>query len=137
MTDCRSLDRSWDLDLVVPELPAQGRWRGGPLAQRLRPGCETLLWHPGEGSRRITAGDGATTLRLEDTDLTLAQILLAIQVQPGAPGPLLGMGEITLEGVRGVVRFGAETIRFEGIRRIVIGGYSAYPARPTDGREPG
>ncbi|MGX9965853.1 hypothetical protein ACVFYP_21185 [Roseomonas sp. F4] len=120
---------SWDLDMLMPELPAQGRWRGGPVNHRLSPGHETLTWHPGEGDRLIRPQDGVGTLRLEDTDRTLAQILEAIVTEPGSATPRLMLGEIALQGVKGSIRLGEETIRFAGIQRVMIGGYSAYPTR--------
>jgi hypothetical protein len=119
----------WDLDLVMPELPAQGRWRGGPIARRLRAGPETLIWHPGDGNRVIALGDGVATLRLEDTDLTLAQVHAAIRADPKGAVPRLRLGEIATSDVVGCLRIGAESICFEGLARIVIGGFSAYPAR--------
>jgi hypothetical protein len=120
----------WDLDLVMPELPAQGRWRGGPVTRRLGNGPEEVIWHPGDGDRVIRLGDGVATLRLEDTDLTLAQILAAITPEPRAPAPRPGLGEIDVTGTTGLLRIGSESIGFEGLRRIVIGGFSRYPARP-------
>ncbi|NKE48237.1 hypothetical protein HB662_25900 [Roseomonas frigidaquae] len=120
----------WDLDYLMPEMPAQGRWRGGPVNHRLRSGNETLIWHPGDGSRVITLQDGVRTLRLEDTDRTLEQVLAAIRPEPNSAGkPRLLLGEISVAGVRGTVALGEEQIRFAGLHRIVIGGYSAYPAR--------
>jgi hypothetical protein len=121
--------RGWDLDMVMPELPAQGRWRGGPMTRRLRAGPETLVWHPGDGNRSIALGDGVATLRLEDTDRTLAQIHAAIEVDPKGAAPRLGLGEIGTQDVTGILRLGREAIRFAGLARIVIGGFSAYPAR--------
>ncbi|MGG5885866.1 hypothetical protein ACLF3G_01930 [Falsiroseomonas sp. HC035] len=129
MSDKDKRCNGWDLDMVMPELPAQGRWRGGPMTRRLRAGPETLVWHPGDGDRTIVLGDGVATLRLEDTDLTLAQIHAAIEGDPAGAKPRLGMGEIVTQGVIGRLRLGAETLRFEGLARIVIGGFSAYPGR--------
>lgn len=121
---------SWDLDFIVPEVPAQGRWRGGPLNHRLREGNETLIWHPGDGSRVISAQDGVHTLQLDDADRTLEQVMAAIRVESNSAGkPRLLLGEIGVAGVRGTIALGEEQIRFAGLRRIVIGGYSAYPAR--------
>jgi hypothetical protein len=129
MHDRDKRNGGWDLDLVMPEVPAQGRWRGGPMARRLRAGPETLTWHPGDGNRMIALGDGVATLRLEDTDLTLAQVHAAIRIDPKGTEPSLRLGEIETSGVIGCLRIGPESIRFEGLARIVIGGFSAYPAR--------
>ncbi|WP_439595831.1 hypothetical protein [Falsiroseomonas sp.] len=129
MTETNQSPGCWDLDYLLPERPAQGRWVGGPVNHRLRPGQETLIWHPGDGNRAIAAIDAVRTLQLDDTDRTLEQILQAIRLDPGSPEPRLGLGEILLEGVRGTIILGEERIRFAGVQRVVIGGYSAYPAR--------
>jgi hypothetical protein len=131
MCDREKRRGDWDLDMVMPELPAQGRWRGGPMTRRLRAGSETLVWHPGDGDRAIAVGDGVATLRLEDTDLTLAQIHAAIEADPRGAAPRLGLGEIGTQDVIGRLRLGGETLRFEGLARIVIGGFSAYPSRKS------
>ncbi len=130
MNDTAPGDGSWDLDFIMPELPAQGRWRGGPVNHRMRAGNEVLTWHPGDGNLTIALQDGVRTLQLDDTDRTLEQVLAAIRPEPNAAGkPRLMLGEIGVAGVRGVITLGDEQIRFAGLRRIVIGGYSAYPAR--------
>ncbi|MBU8537430.1 hypothetical protein [Falsiroseomonas tokyonensis] len=129
MTDTNRRPGCWDLDYLLPERPAQGRWHGGPVNQRLRPGNEHRVWHPGDGNCVIAVNDAVRTLQLDDTDRTLEQILQAIRVEPGSPLPRLGLGEILLEGVRGTIQLGEERIRFAGLQRVVIGGYSAYPAR--------
>ncbi|NKC29679.1 hypothetical protein [Falsiroseomonas selenitidurans] len=132
MNSTEPCGKRWDLDYLMPELPAQGRWQGGPMNQRLRPGREVMVWHPGDGNLGISATDGVATLRLEDTDRTLEQILAAIRPDPGSPAPRAALGEIELKGVKGTLTLGEEVIRFAGLQRIVIWGYSAYPAR--DGR---
>ncbi len=129
MNDTNNRSGHWDLDMLMPELPAQGRWRGGPVNHRLRPGSETQVWHPGEGNLLIRAVDGVRTLRLEDTDRTLQQIMDAIRTEAGSAAPRLMLGEIVMEGVKGRIELGEEIIRFAGIQRVVIGGYSAYPTR--------
>ena len=66
------------------------------------------------------------TLQLEDTDLTLADIAAAISADPTGQEPRLVPGEILVAGVIGRLVLGREVIRFRGVQRIVIGGYSAY-----------
>lgn len=120
----------WNLDHILPELPAQGRWRGGPVNRRQRLGKETVVWHPGDGDRVIAQEDSVRTLLLEDTDHTLAQVLAAIRIAPESQAePRLLLGEIVVEGVRGTIALGDEKVSFAGLTRIVIGGYSTYPAR--------
>lgn len=130
MNDTAPGHSRWDLDYLMPEAPAQGRWGGGPLNHRQHAGNETLFWHPGDGSRVIGPRDGVRTLHLEDTDRTLEQLLATIRPEPNSAGkPHLLLGEIALAGVLGTITLGNEQIRFAGLHRLVIGGYSAYPTR--------
>jgi hypothetical protein len=87
------------------------------------------IWHPGDGNLALVPADGVETLQLDDTDLTLAQLMEAIRPEPGSAAPRLLLGEIDCAGVAASLAVGREVIRFRGIARITIGGYSAYARR--------
>jgi hypothetical protein len=109
-------------------LPA-GRWRGGPIDARMRHRNKHEIWHPGDGNLALVPADGVETLQLDDTDMTLAQLMEAIRPEPGSAAPRLLLGEIDCAGVAASLAVGREVIRFRGIARITIGGYSAYARR--------
>lgn len=92
-------------------------------------GQDLILWHPGDGDDFISGGNGDDTLRLEDTGMSLEQILNAIQVLPGSPQPQLMDGYIDLKGVTGTITIGQETIQFRELERLVVGGYQFYQGR--------
>ena len=116
--------------ISTPEDPLPlGRWRGGPVDARMRHRNRHEIWHPGDGDLVLVPADGVETLQLDDTDLTLAQLMQAIRPDAASPPPRLLLGEIDCAGVAACLPLGRETIRFRGIARITIGGFSAYPAR--------
>ena len=116
---------TWTREDALPP----GRWRSGPVDARMRHRNPHEIWHPGDGDLVLIPADGVETLQLDDTDLTLAQLMDAIRPDPGSPAPRLLLGEIDCAGVSGRLVLGREVIRFRGIARVTIGGYSAYPAR--------
>lgn len=116
---------SWTQEDPAPA----GRWRGGPVDARMRHRNPHEIWHPGDGDLVLIPADGVETLQLEDTDLTLAQLVQAIRPDPGSAPPRLRLGEIDCSGVSAQLVLGRETIRFRGIARITIGGFSLYPRR--------
>jgi hypothetical protein len=114
---------------TAEEPPACGRWRGGPVTARMRNRGATFSWHPGDGCLSLTEADGVETLLIEDSGHTLAGLLAAIRVDDGRTMPRMALGEIDVTGIGGHLTLGAETIRFRGVARIAVGGWSLYPAR--------
>ncbi|NGM20157.1 hypothetical protein G3576_09040 [Roseomonas stagni] len=120
----RTAPQSWACEAEEP--PPFSRWRVGPLHTRLRAGNPVRIWHPGDGDLRLTEADGVETLQLDDTGWTLAQILDAIVLEPRSAKPQPSIGAVDVQRVMGRLTIGKETIRFRGILRIVVGGWSLY-----------
>lgn len=120
----RTAPQAWACEPEEP--PPFSRWRTGPLHTRLRARDPVRLWHPGDGDLRLTEADGVETLQLDDTGWTLAQILDAIVLEPRSAKPEASIGAVDVQRVCGRLTIGKETIRFRGILRIVVGGWSLY-----------
>jgi hypothetical protein len=108
------------------EAPPSSRWRAGPLNNRLRARYPLRIWHPGDGNLRLTEADGVETLQLDDAGWTLEQVHAAITTEFRSATPVLGIGTVDVRGVHGRLAIGPEVIRFRGILRIVVGGWSLY-----------
>lgn len=93
-------------------------------------GFDVVLWHPGEGNDTIMGGggttglDGSATLRLEDTGLTLEQILAAMQPAEGATMPYISGEAIIMGGFTGTITIGSEVLQVSNLDRLVLGGYT-------------
>ncbi len=120
----RTAPHSWACEAEEP--PHFSRWRTGPIHTRLRARNPVQVWHPGDGDLRLTEADGVETLQLEDTGWTLDQVRAAIVTESRSATPVLGTGAVDVQRVCGRLTIGRETIRFRGILRIVVGGWSLY-----------
>jgi len=82
-------------------------------------GDDQFIWSPGGGNDTINGGGGSDLLVLEDTGLTLQQLLNAINETSTLQARIVG-SSIDLTGVMGSIRIGNETISFSQMERLMI-----------------
>jgi len=82
-------------------------------------GDDQFIWSPGGGNDTINGVGGSDLLVLEDTGLTLQQLLNAINETSTLQARIVG-SSIDLTGVMGSIRIGNETISFSQMERLMI-----------------
>lgn len=95
---------------------------GGTGADRIGAGegDDRILWRVGEGDDEVWGDGGVDTLVLEETGLSLQQILAAFVPQHGSPLPRMAAGCIDLTGVTGTFVIGGERIFVSGLERLEV-----------------
>jgi Ca2+-binding RTX toxin-like protein len=93
-------------------------------------GNDVIRWHLGDGNDTINGGGGTDQLILEDTGMTVQQLLAAITVTSGSQPTIQGQGHsINLTGVTGYITIGGERINFSGLESLVAGSYQYFAGR--------
>jgi Ca2+-binding RTX toxin-like protein len=105
-------------DLIVGGLGHDSLMGDGTLPGSVA-GDDQFLWKPGEGSDTIDGGGASDTLILQDTGLSLQQVLAAIN-ETGGTARIVG-NAIDLTGVSGSLTIGNETIQFRNLERLMLG----------------
>jgi Ca2+-binding RTX toxin-like protein len=96
-------------------------------------GDDRVVWQIGDGHDDIDGGQGADTLRLEDTGiLTPQQLMSMIELEPGSRAPqVMADGRLSVAGVTGSLTIFGETISFRNMEYIELGGYEYAPGRQS------
>jgi Ca2+-binding RTX toxin-like protein len=88
-------------------------------------GSDIVTWRQGDGNDSLVGGSQhelGDVLRMEVQGMSGAELLQAIQPDPGSSQPrlLAGGNSIDLTGVTGTITIGGETIRFAEFERLML-----------------
>jgi len=84
-------------------------------------GDDRLAWSPFAGDDTAQGGEGTDTLVLQGYDISIEDLLAAIQPDPGSPAPFIDEnGMISLAGVSGTISIGDSTLTFSGFERMFV-----------------